>query len=128
MNPIDATPKNIWEYEQNKPSLIAKDLSMYGIAKHIVFKILVARGVFKWLACRRDLIKLKNEWKNRITEAHAELLKAKKENNSKQILLLRSEIKPLEKCRKEVRSICHSERWRAPDFDREANDWLHQTK
>jgi hypothetical protein len=116
-------PKNIWELEQNKPSLIAKDFSYFGIPHNITYKILLGRGVFKWFAVRRSLIKLKNEWKERIKITIADIHYTKvhyEEIGAYKLGYLRGYLRAMEECRGEVRALCHSSRWSAPDFDKEA--------
>lgn len=124
MNPLDVKKSNIWEYKQNKPSLIAKDLKEFGIPEEITYRILLSRGVFKWLAARRDIIKLKNIWRDRITNIIAEIRKAKRMKDRDKLMYLKGYIKAYEECRAEVRAICHSNRWRCPDFDRDAQEFL----
>jgi len=100
---------NLWQYRQNRPILIARDLEQYGVPKEVTMEILLKRGVFKWLAVRRQLIKLKNKWKEEIRE-----LNRKKTEREKGYL------EALIKCREEIRRLCHSERLQAPDNDRHA--------
>ena len=100
---------NLWQYKQNRPILIARDLEKYGVPKEVTMEILLKRGVFKWLAVRRQLIKLKNKWKEEIRE-----LNRKKTEREKGYL------EALIKCREEIRKLCHSERFQAPDNDRHA--------
>ena len=111
------TKATIWNYAQNKPSLIVKDIcSKYpNVDPNFVYEVLLSRGVFKWLAVRRDLIKLKNVWREKITELN-------RRKTQQEVGYL----KALESCRKEIRSMCHSHRWRAPDFDRQANNFLNK--
>jgi len=113
-------PKFIWSIEQNKPSLVAEDLKKFGIPTEITHSVLLARGVYKWLAVRRQLIKLKNTWKSRITDILERLKEAKRERNYYEVGYLRGYLKAYEECRKEIRGLCHSDRWQAPDFDPEA--------
>ena len=118
------TPNGIWNIEQNKPSLIARDLERLGVPQEISHAILLARGVYKWLAVRRDLIKLKNTWRDRITATLYNIRQAKRPDNTYELAYLRGYLKALEECRAEVRALCHSDRWRAPDFDRDAIAFL----
>ena len=118
------TPELIWNIEQNKPSLVAKDLQAFGVPSKITHSILLARGVYKWLSVRRQLIKLKNVWKTRISETLAKLKEAKRERNGYEVGYLRGYLKAYEECRAEVRTLCHSKRWQAPDFDRQAQAHL----
>ena len=113
--------KTIWNEEQNKPTLVVRDLSSF-VSPDIVYESLLRRGVFKWLSVRRDLIKIKNVWKSRVTES----IKVQKSCTNHKAEYWRGYRKAVEECRAEVRQMCHSDRWRAPDFDREANNWLNK--
>jgi len=113
------TPNGIWNIRQNKPVLIARDLERFGVPRDTTFRILLGRGVFKWLAVRRDLIRLKNVWKARCTWAYGAQREQKTEWR-------KGYIAAYEEARREVRALCHSERFRAPDFDREANEFLRE--
>ena len=107
--------KTIWSFKQNKPSLIVKDIceKYPEVNKDFIYEVLLNRGVFKWFSVRRKLIKLKNKWKINITK-----LNRKKTEQEKGFL------KAIEKCRKEVRELCHSDRFIAPDFDKDSNIFL----
>ncbi|MGB9791333.1 MAG: hypothetical protein ACPLTR_02000 [Thermacetogeniaceae bacterium] len=120
------TPTNIWQCKQNKPTLIAKDLIAYGVPEDVTYRVLLERGVFKWLAVRRDLIKAKDRWKQAITETIQKIREAKKDGRQGDLMYLRGYLKALEMCRNEVRSMCKSERWRAPDFDKGAREFLER--
>ena len=115
---MNCNRKNIWEFKQNKPSLIVKDIAEKypDIDTDFLYEVLLRRGVFKWLSVRRDLIKLKNIWKKEIR-----LL-----NDTKKTSKEKGYLNSLVKCRQDVRKLCHSERWQAPDFDRNANLFLRQ--
>lgn len=124
MNPLDVHPENVWLYRQNKPSLIADDFERYGIPRHVTYAILMARGVFKWLAVRRDLIKLKDHWRGEVNRCIAAIRQAKRGDDAILLAHLRGRLAAYEECRAEVRALCHSDRWRAPDFDGDAWQWL----
>jgi hypothetical protein len=111
--------KEIWQFAQNKPTLIVKDIvEKYPfIEEDFIYEILLKRGVFKWLSVRRELIRLKNKWKDEIRELNRK--KTDKEKGYHNALI---------KCRQEVRKLCHSERFVAPDFDRKAIDYLQKLK
>ena len=111
----EMSSSSIWQERQNKPSLIVYDIvERYpNVDAEFIYEVLLRRGVFKWLAVRRDLIKLKEEWKKKIRE-----LNRKKTQQEKGYL------KALEKCRAQVRDLCHSPRWRAPDFDKKSQQFL----
>jgi hypothetical protein len=109
----------IWNFAQNKPSLIVKDLQGYA-PPNVIYRSLLQRGVFKWLAVRRDIIKLKEKWKARLRYIHG----AWRVASGYEKAYLKGYRAALEDCRKEVSALCHSDRWRAPDFDSRANRWL----
>jgi len=121
---MDLNSKNIWNYKQNKPSLIVNDLKQYNINPEISYKILLTRGVFKWFAVRRCLIKTKNIWKKIITETQNKIMQAKQDQNNKKLWYYKGYLKAYEECRADVRKMCHSERWQAPDFDKKAQQYL----
>ena len=112
---MKCTKETIWNFAQNKPSLVVKDITEKypDVDPYFIYEVLLKRGIFKWLAVRRDLIKLKNIWRDKITTL-----------NRKKTPYEKGYHKALLECRKEIRSFCHSERWRAPDFDRKANEFL----
>jgi hypothetical protein len=112
--------KNIWEFRQNKPTLIVKDLEQYA-PPEVVYYSLLTRGVFKWFVVRKKLIKLKNLWKSRITES---IEQQRQLTNYAEKMYLRGYRRALEDCRKEVRELCHSQRWQAPSDDRAAQKYL----
>lgn len=126
--PKALTPTSIWECKQNKPTLIAKDLAEYGVPEDVTYRVLLQRGVFKWLAVRRDLIKAKDRWKSEITETIRKIREAKRDGRWAELMYLRGYLRALEMCRNEVRSMCKSERWRAPDFDSGAREFLKKLK
>jgi hypothetical protein len=113
-------PRDIWNIRQNKPHYVAQDLEQYGVPRDVTYKVLVARGVFKWLSVRRDLIKLKNVWKARLSEAY------RLQHEEQRTEYRKGYIAAYEEARREVRALCHSERWRAPDFDSEAQAFLKE--
>lgn len=121
MNPLHVTKENIWEYAQNKPSLIADDLArLYGVPRADSLKILMARGVFKWLNVRRNIIAAKDRWKKEITWIIELIKHCKKEHDIKTLYYLRGYLRAMEDTRKEIRAMCHSERWSCPDFDQKS--------
>jgi len=122
---IEMNIKTIWNEKQNKPSYIADDLEPF-VDRDIVYEILLRRGVFKWLAARRDIIKLKDELKARVIATISMIRVAKRYHDRDELFYLRGYLKALEDCRAEIRVICHSERWRAPDFDRRAQEYLNK--
>lgn len=107
-------PKTIWQLAENRPSLIARDFKVWGIPHEVA-------GVFKWLAVRRDLIHAKDKWRDKITATLAS-------GDQQRLYYLRGYLRALEECREEIRRMCHSPRWRAPDNDPAAARWLWQTQ
>lgn len=121
------TPELIWNIKQNKPSLIADDLQVYGVPPDVTHTVLLARGVYKWLSVRRKLISTKNEWKKVITGTIEQIKICKSvPDNAYSIGYWRGYLRAYEECRANIRALCHSERWQAPDFDRQANDFLNK--
>ena len=120
---MECDRKTIWNFAQNKPSLIVKDIcAKYpDVDPDFVYEVLLKRGIFKWLAVRRDLIKLKNTWRDKVTE----LCHGKRNKKDKKEV---GYLKALEDCRKDIRELCHSERWRAPDFDKGAIKFLNSRR
>lgn len=114
-------PNNIWQERQNKPTLVARDLAAY-VDADTVYTVLLRRGVFKWLAARRKLIRVKDVWRERITAS----LEEQRTADPARKQWLRGYRAALEECRAEVRTICHGPRWDCPDFDRDAQRWLAQ--
>lgn len=115
----DMNRKSIWNFAQNKPSQIVRDLKPYAPAD-IVYEALLRRGVFKWLGVRRKLIRLKDTWKKRVVMS----LEKQATSHGPDVNYWRGYRRGVEECRKEVRELCHSDRWQCPDHDREAKRWL----
>jgi len=115
-----ATKENIWQFKQNKPSLIVEDLKEY-VPEELVYNILLKRGVFKWFSARRKLIKLKNVWRDKVTFA----IKAQKESTSAQEKAYwKGYRRGIEECRADLRAVCHGPRFEAPDNDKKAQKYL----
>jgi len=121
------TKANIWLFAQNKPTLIVKDLCKF-VSPDIIYNSLLKRGVFKWLSVRRDLIKLKDTWKERIKGCEIAKASYKEWGDIKSYHKMVGYQNCLEECRKEIRKLCHSERFVAPDFDRKAKEYLEKIK
>lgn len=109
-------PDQIWNYRQNKLTYVVSDLKKIypQIDENIVYGILLKRGIFKWLSIRRRLIKLKDSWTTEVKSLPP----------GKKTPWERGYLNALEKCRKQVRKLCHSDRLQAPDFDKGANQFL----
>jgi hypothetical protein len=116
--------QSIWLEEQNKPSLIVKDLTPY-VNSDIVYETLLRRGVFKWLSVRRKLIRLKNVWKSRIIVTFEKQKICANDRNGNGVHYWRGYRKAMEECRADVRALCHGPRWDCPDIDEKAQRWLN---
>lgn len=131
---------SIWQVAQNRPSQVVDDLAAY-VNADVVYETLLKRGIFKWLAVRRTLITTKNIWRDRVTrsiERQRKLMEdqhALRSSTSRFDQKLRAKMlrqaaeergyrRGIEQCRAEVRAMCHSARWQAPDNDRAAQKWL----
>ena len=117
-------------------------------AKEALYEILLKRGVFKWLAVRRDLITYKNTLKREIFQFNHEVENGSLPRRIKvkggckfrlsfgkflmeplwidnpEYLERKGRIKALIEVRKEIRKMCHSHRWRVQENDREASLWM----
>lgn len=137
LRPLQVRKSNIWSFAQNKPTLIAKDMyDLFDVPYRATYAILLARGVFKWLSVRRDIIKMKDRWKVEINETLTRIIRLKfrvtivgideheRRKRSLELAYQRGYLAALTACRQDVRRLCHSERWQAPDFDKEANRFL----
>lgn len=118
MDPLDVSPANIAEYAQNRVSLLVRDFAKLGISPSVTVCILMARGVCKWFAVRRDLIRFKDMLKGEVRQTLAEITQAKATDNHNDLLQARGRLRALEDCRATIRGFCHSRRWRFP-FDRQ---------
>jgi hypothetical protein len=120
-NPLFVTYQNIHEFRQNRADIICRDFKrIFNVPERLTARILMGRGVYKWLAARRDFIKLKNDIRDELTILYGEVGKL----NGKEKYKMQGRIEALEDCRKEIRAICHSHRWRIPDNDKNSWKWL----
>jgi len=111
-DPRKVAPENVWQYWQNACRLVLRDCrDLFGLNDAQVAdlaRVLIARGIAKWLRARKTIIRTKDRWKREITTAQ-EQLRGMSEGPQKQ--RLRGELAALIRCREDVRAICHSERW-----------------
>jgi len=121
---IEIWVNRINNIKQGKLSYVVEDLEEIGVPSFISFFILLTRGIFKWMAVRRKLIKLKNKWKDEISLLYKKIKEIKKGSPEYQKII--GYIKGLERCRKEVRELCHSPRIQAPDNDIKAQKFLEE--
>jgi len=126
MDPLKVNKQNIWSYRQDKIKYIVNDFLHFGVPAEVTLKIMMARGIFKWLAVRRDLIKLKNTWKERINKTLFLIREAKANRSYGRLMWLRGYLQVYQECRAEIRGLCHSDRWRASDLDQDAIEYLER--
>lgn len=101
---------------QCKLHYIARDLAPW-VPSEVVYGVLLRRGVFKWLAVRRGLIRLKDAWRDEIRILHAQL---RQEWDPVRRAELRGRLHAFEEARAAVQVLCHLPRATAPEGDREA--------
>ncbi len=135
-------PKNIWNFRQNHPELIVEDIgrsidNAFGgdfFTKEQFMKIrntftnstrafLLARGVNKWFAVRRDLIAYKKQKKHEIKAKLNEIVVIKEarseaEFQSKEFYILntrhqvaKAELRILMEVRGSLKAMCMRDRW-----------------
>jgi len=117
------TKRTIAQCKQNRVSLIVDDLAYY-VEKDVAYEILLRRGAFKWFACRRDLIRLKDALRWWAKQEQFVIRCAKAEGDRYQLARARGALAMLEMVRRRINAICKSPRWRAQDNDRRAQKWL----
>ncbi len=113
--------RSIENERQNKPTLIVRDLAAFDVPPDAAYEILLRRGVFKWLSARRRIIRLKDDIKREVTLS---LVRQRGAVDGNDKAFERGYRKAKEEDRASIRAICHSPRWQAPDFDRDARRWL----
>lgn len=113
----ECTEKNIWNFAQNKPSLVVDDIvARYPeVDRDFLYEVLLRRGVFKWFAVRRYLIKLKDKLKM-WDVGFNDMGKKNKWQKGRHAMLIY--------IKEDIRRLCHSERWNCPDNDSRAKLWL----
>ena len=111
--------KILWSIKQNKPSLIVEDIvTKYpNVDPCFIYLTLLKRGIFKWLAVRQQLIRIKEEWKEEI-----------KKLQYRKPVRKRGYLEALEKCRAEIRRILKTDRWQVPDNDSRAKTFLRMAE
>jgi len=107
----EVTPQTIWNFRQNNPELVIRDAKQYLNLDEkqceLLRKILLARGVNKWLKVRRDLIAYKKAIKHDITR----IMKIRKSAPPREKAILLPTLKFAEKVRADLRQLCKTDRW-----------------
>jgi len=125
INSIEVTLNNIWNFKQNKVSLMVDLIkNRYPeVETDFLYEVALKAGIFKWFAVRRDLIKLKNDLRKFDTE-YCLRRKRKSHKTVERMIEDRGRHKMLIFIKEIIRKLCHSDRWQCPDHDRRANEWL----
>jgi len=118
LNPLDVTRANINGMAQNRVSLIAADFARLGVDERTVRRVLMARGVNKWLAARRRIILYKNQLRDEITNTIGDIQAAKHGGDHLRLARLRGALEAKQEARKHLRTICHMSRWWPDDKGR----------
>lgn len=125
----EISPDRLWKVDSELLSYIIHDLEEFGVPNNVVHDILIARGVYKAFSVRRRLIRMQQTILNRIIYLKGERKQiTNKHGNSSSTRIdyvrIGGEIYACETIYNELRALCHSGRWQAPDNDKEAVDYL----
>jgi hypothetical protein len=104
---------------------------LYQVPNRETFRILVARGVVKWLIVRRKLIRLKDIWKLQETSTQATIVRTKELMKDSprdstleyQLAWNRGYLACAQERRRDVRNLCHSPRWPSKGDIRDLEGW-----
>ncbi len=107
----EVTEHNINQYKQNRISLIVHDLVHY-VPEDITRKVMLKRGVNKWLYCRGKIINLKDELKSEVTEILGEMKEIKKQRKFLTEVLNKDIVNPEKfgyhkNCKRELYKLCN---------------------
>ena len=126
LDPLLVTPTNIPAYPQNRVELIVNDIAKLGVEPIAVQRVLMARGVNKWLEARRAIIGLKHSLKGRVTETIDYIVATKRQKARpgehgttrreclNRLYFARGYLKAIEEIRARLRAICRMHRWQLP--------------
>ena len=122
--PEHPTPENIWNFRQNHPELVVRDLAeklnLDEYQQQIVRDSLMARGVNKWLKVRRDLIAYKKLLKHEVARIEKERVALPKWSpERKRLLSVQNRVREI---RKDLKTLCMTERWQ--EWPRRVSDGL----
>jgi hypothetical protein len=130
--------------KQNKVTYVVDDVirlirskPVEAITEDDIYTILLNRGVFKCIAARRELIKIKNDLKLEVKMLLAVLklnkprltnLWGSKKNTQviREVAYDKGCLHVIDGYKKHISDICHSDRVRVADNDRRAHVWLFQ--
>ena len=138
-NIFKASPENIWNYKQNHPELVIKDMEKYHISQDIqliVRQSMLCRGINKWLKVRRDLIAYKKQIKHKVKNLQKKVSAYKLlmqeyfctlqnvidkkisvdqyyyyENMKKEYIICKELLKVYQQIRGDLKALCMTDRW-----------------
>lgn len=118
IDPLTVSRENIDSMPQNRIRLIVGDLIGLGVDEPAARRILMARGVNKWLGARRRIIDYKHQLKTEITNTIGEIQAAKHGREHLLLAELRGKLKAKQEARAVLRDICQMPRWWPDDKGR----------
>jgi len=122
----EISEKTIWNFRQNHPELVVRDLQEHFKLSdedcEVVRRILLARGVNKWLKVRRDLIAFKKQLRNLIKAIECEREALWKGHPRRRQLLEKS--KAPQYCRSILKKLCMTDRMQVWPVDRSISEGL----
>ena len=118
LSPLDVSRANIDGMAQNRVSLIARDLVGLGVDERDARKVLMGRGVNKWLGARRRIIRYKHRLRRDVSNIIGEIQAAKHSGNRLELERLRGRLETTQACLAALRDICHMPRWWPDDKGR----------
>lgn len=130
----NASPGNIWNYRQNHPELVIKDMADMGLTPsqlRLLRLSMMARGINKWLKVRRDLIAYKKRVKHEVKDLIKKVPELKKDMTDKwvdlswatayeaheyhkareQYLINKALLEYKQQVRGDLKTLCMTERW-----------------
>lgn len=115
----EVTPRNIPEYRQHKIGRIARDFLFYFDVPPIeTARILLARGIAKWMSVRRMLYATQQKWLVQVREAQEGLRDATDNGlGYGDRMWLKGYLYAKEECRADIDSLCKSGRWQIAQDD-----------
>ena len=130
---------NIWNYKQNHPELVVRDIARYfpvpivsWFIQRLVRQSLLCRGINKWLKVRRDLIAYKKQIKHEVKDLQAQIPELKRQMTEQyvadfttatahdvvgyfrareQYLITKELLKYKERVRADLKAMCMTDRW-----------------
>ena len=118
LHPLIVTRENIDGMAQNRVSLIVRDFVGLGMDEFDTRRVLMGRGVNKWLGARRRIIAYKHRLRREITNIIGDIQAAKHTGDHIQLARLRGRLEAKQEARKALRAICHMPRWWPDDKGR----------